>query len=210
MKSKEIMILLIALIPIVFLGIIWNDLPDEVPMHWNANGDIDRMGAKSELLFIITGIPVFLYLLLRFIPKIDPKKNIDPADSQYLKLRMIIQLFISLVMSYILYMTKNPDSADSNLIFALIGLGFSGLGWGFKGLKPNYFAGIRTPWTLESPEVWTKTHEIASQFWIGGGILIFILYFIFENTLIPFISILVIISLIPVIYSYIEFKKIGK
>ncbi|MFM1912997.1 MAG: hypothetical protein RIR51_835 [Bacteroidota bacterium] len=210
MKTKEIIILLIALIPIIILGIIWNELPNQVPMHWNSKGNIDRMGGKSELLFIILGLPMFLYLLMRFIPKIDPKKKIDVKDSQYLKLRLIIQLFISLLMSYILYMTKNPDTADSNLIFALIGLGFSGLGWSFKGLKPNYFAGIRTPWTLENPEVWTKTHELASKFWMGGGILIFVLYFILKNSFIPFISILILITLIPVIYSYIEFKKIGK
>ena len=210
MKTKEIIILLIALIPIIILGIIWNELPNQVPMHWNSKGKIDRMGGKSELLFVITGIPMFLYLLLRFIPKIDPKKKIDAEDSQYLKLRLIIQLFISLLMSYILYMTKNPDTADSNLIFALIGLGFSGLGWSFKGLKPNCFAGIRTPWTLENPEVWTKTHELASKFWMVGGILIFVLYFILKNNFIPFISILILITLIPVIYSYIEFKKIGK
>ena len=39
-------------------------------------------------------------------------------------------------------------------------------------LKPNYFAGIRTPWTLESPEVWRRTHRlggwvfvVVSLFW---------------------------------------------
>jgi len=76
MKTKEIIILLIALIPIIILGIIWNELPNQVPMHWNSKGNIDRIGGKSELLFVITGIPMFLYLLLRFIPKIDPKKKI--------------------------------------------------------------------------------------------------------------------------------------
>ena len=57
------------------------------------------------------------------------------------------------------------------LIFPLIGLLFAFLGNYFKTIKPNYFIGIRTPWTLENEEVWKKTHLIGGKLWFVGGLL---------------------------------------
>jgi len=46
------LICLIALIGTsVYLGINWNRIPEEVPMHYNVMGDINRWGQKGELLF---------------------------------------------------------------------------------------------------------------------------------------------------------------
>jgi len=47
------LICLIALIGTsVYLGINWNRIPEEVPMHYNVMGDINRWGQKGELLFL--------------------------------------------------------------------------------------------------------------------------------------------------------------
>lgn len=210
MKNRELVILGLALLPLVVLGIFWNSLPEQVPMHWNAEGKIDRMGDKIELALLMTIIPLFLYFLLRFIPKIDPKRNLDSNDKNYFNLRLVLQIFISGLFTFILVMTKYPESTDSNLILAFIGLGFSGLGYTFKNIKPNYFAGFRTPWTLENPEVWVKTHQMAAKYWMIGGVLIFISYFIFPQTIFIFLGITAIITLVPLVYSYIIFKKLTK
>lgn len=35
----------------IFLAVYWNKIPDKIPAHYNALGEINRFGKKSELLF---------------------------------------------------------------------------------------------------------------------------------------------------------------
>ena len=77
-------------------------------------------------------------------------------------------------------------------------------------IKPNYFIGIRTPWTLENPEVWKKTHRIGSKLWVVGG-LIMILNAVFipvSYSQIIFYITVALIALVPIVLSYIYFKKL--
>jgi uncharacterized membrane protein len=77
-------------------------------------------------------------------------------------------------------------------------------------IKHNYFVGIRTPWTLESETVWKKTHRLGGRLWVVGGILLAVIPFFMnnmENFMPVFVTIMIIISMIPVVYSYLEFKK---
>lgn len=60
------------------------------------------------------------------------------------------------------------------MIFPLIGLLFVFLGNVMYSLKPNYFAGIRVPWTLDSDDNWKATHRVAGIVWFAGGLLFLI------------------------------------
>ena len=37
---------------VVYLLINWSDIPDKIPGHYNAMGEVDRWGNKGELLFL--------------------------------------------------------------------------------------------------------------------------------------------------------------
>ncbi|WP_333809371.1 SdpI family protein [Flavobacterium sp.] len=206
--KKEIPFIAVALLPFVYLAYIWNELPKEVPMHWNASGEIDRWGDKSELfmmLFMLTGITYFVFLI---IPYIDPKQKLQNMGNKLNNLRLILGLFMSALAIYILYSVQQKTS-NPVLIFPLIGLLFAFLGNYFKTIKPNYFIGIRTPWTLENEEVWKKTHLMGGKLWFVGGLLM-ALTFVLPNEiqLYTFLGITIVISIVPVVYSYLEFKKI--
>lgn len=206
--KKEIPFIAVALLPFVYLAYIWNELPKEVPMHWNASGEIDRWGDKSELfmmLFMLTGITYFVFLI---IPYIDPKQKLQNMGNKLNNLRLILGLFMSALAIYILYSVQQKTS-NPVLIFPLIGLLFAFLGNYFKTIKPNYFIGIRTPWTLENEEVWKKTHLMGGKLWFVGGLLM-ALTFVLPNEiqLYTFLGITIVISIVPIVYSYLEFKKI--
>jgi uncharacterized membrane protein len=171
---KELPIIGIVLIPFVYLAFLWNTLPEKVPTHWNYKGEIDRWGDKYSLIGLLFLLPVLTYLLLLIIPKIDPKKRIDLMGGKYYQLKFIIVLLMSLLSLFILYLTKNQSISNPNLIFALIGILIVVMGNYFKVIQPNYFLGIRTPWTLENKEVWKSTHTFASKLWFIGGLLIII------------------------------------
>ena len=53
---------------LVFLGFVWGELPDEVPAHYNASGEVDRWGSKYEL-FILPGIGLFILLLMQLFER---------------------------------------------------------------------------------------------------------------------------------------------
>ena len=206
--KKKIPFIAVALLPFVYLAYIWNELPKEVPMHWNASGEIDRWGDKSELfmmLFMLTGITYFVFLI---IPYIDPKQKLQNMDNKLNNLRLILALFMSALAIYILYSVQQKTS-NPVLIFPLVGLLFAFLGNYFKTIKPNYFIGIRTPWTLENEEVWKKTHLIGGKLWFVGGLLM-ALTFVLPNKIqiYTFLAIAAVITIVPIVYSYLEFKKI--
>ncbi len=205
--KKEIPFLLIAVLPFIYLAFIWNNLPDKIPMHWNGSGEIDRWGDKSELfmmLFMLTGISYFVFLI---IPYIDPKQKLQNMGNKLNNLRLILGLFMSALAIYILYSVQQKTS-NPVLIFPLIGLLFAFLGNYFKTIKPNYFIGIRTPWTLENEDVWKKTHLLGGKLWFVGGLLM-AMTFVLPNKIqfYTFMGITAVISIVPIVYSYLEFKK---
>lgn len=206
--KKEIPFIAIALLPFVYLAYIWKELPKEVPMHWNASGEIDRWGDKSELfmmIFMLTGIT---YLIFLVIPYIDPKQKLQNMGNKLNNLRMILGLFMSALAIYILFSVQQKTS-NPVLIFPLVGLLFAFLGNYFKTIKPNYFIGIKTPWTLENEEVWKKTHLLGGKLWFVGGLLMALTFVLPNNIQIyTFLTIVGVITIVPIVYSYLEFKKI--
>ena len=205
--KKEIPFISIALLPFVYLAYIWNRLPEKVPMHWNVSGEIDDYGNKNELLFMLLLVVGLPYLIFLVIPHIDPKQKLQNMGNKLNNLRFVLSLFMSALAIFILYSVQQKTS-NTGLIFAIVGLLFAFLGNYFKTLKPNYFIGIRTPWTLENEEVWKKTHLLGGKMWFIGGLLMAITFVLPEPVNIYiFLSITAIITIIPIIYSYLEFKK---
>lgn len=58
--------LLVLLGTALFLALYWKDIPQKVPMHFNAAGEIDRWGSRAELL-ILPVIAWLLYLLMTVV-----------------------------------------------------------------------------------------------------------------------------------------------
>lgn len=207
--KQESILLLLVILPLAYLASVWNTLPETVPIHFNAKGEADGWGSKNTLIYLSLGLGFGIYLLMTVIPIIDPKQKLQKMGSKYFSLKFIMVLFMTLLACYIIY-TAQVGEVNSNGLFALIGLMFAALGNYFQSIKHNYFVGIRTPWTLESENVWKKTHRLGGRIWVGGGILLAITPFLISNMdyFMPiFITIITIITAIPVIYSYLEFKK---
>ncbi len=202
--------LLIALAPGVYLAIIWNEVPQTVPLHFDHEMKPDRFGNKSELWLvsgIIFAVSVFLFLLLKNIHRIDPKRK-DLPSSGFSRLAFGMVVFMSTLSFLILLSATSGNNFMENLLFPFMGLLFAFLGNYMVNIKPNYFAGIRLPWTLSDDENWKRTHRLAGKLWFWGGMSLAII-----SLLIPykfaaplFIATMVILTLIPAIYSYRIFK----
>jgi uncharacterized membrane protein len=53
----------------------------------------------------------------------------------------------------------------------MLGLLLVGLGGMMGKIRPNWFVGIRTPWTLSSKAAWVKTHRLGGFLMVAAGIL---------------------------------------
>jgi uncharacterized membrane protein len=210
--KKELPIIAIVLMPFVYLAFIWNSLPEKVPTHWNYKGEVDHWGDKFSLIGLLFMLPVFVYIIMLVAPKIDPKKRIALMGGKYYQLKFILVLIISMLALFILYIAKNQSVSNPNLNLAFVGIFVLALGNYFKVVQPNYFIGIRTPWTLENNEVWKLTHVFASKLWFVGGLLIILITLTFPDQFViyAFASVFGVILIVPMVYSYIKFKEIEK
>ncbi len=207
--SKQWSIISLIALPIAYLIYLWNKIPKEVPMHFDINGEVDRYGSKSELI-IITLLPLLIYGMMILIPKLDPKKQLDKMGNKYNSLTFIIVLFMSILAIYIIYTSVNSTTISSNFIYIMVGGLFMLLGNFFKTIKPNYFVGIRTPWTLESEEVWIKTHKMSGYLWVAGGLLIIVCALLFSAKIAFYavMGITILITIVVVVFSYLKYKEI--
>jgi len=208
--KKQLPILGIALLPSLYLSFIWSELPESVPIHWNLEGEIDNWGSRYILIGLVFLMPILTYILMLVVPKIDPKKRIEAMGGKYDQFKFIVVSFMSILSVFIIYISKNQKLSSPSFILVLVGILFLFMGNYFKVLKPNYFIGIKTPWTLENEEVWKLTHLLAGKMWVIGGIAIVIFSLILPENInfYFFMSITAIISIVPIVYSYIIYKKL--
>ncbi|MDR6237151.1 SdpI family protein [Aureibacter tunicatorum] len=211
MVSKLVPSIILASIPPILLIIWWPDFSEPVPIHWNYKGEADQWGTKNSLI-LISLIPFIIYGIMMAVPFIDPKKRILEMGNKFYNLSLGITLFLTIISCFIMVISKSGQTLPNNLIIGLLGGLFAFLGNYMKTVKPNYFIGIKTPWTLENETVWKKTHLLGGKLWFIGGISILVLSLILTPTtlFIAFISIILVITLIPFTYSFIIYKSLPK
>lgn len=207
--KKELPLIVIVALPFIYLAYIWKQLPEKVPMHWNIQGEIDRYGDKIELAVIPILLPLLTYIIFLVVPKIDPKNKLNKMGNKLHSIKLLLTTFMSILALFIIYSAKNQTISNPNYVVLLIGVLYIILGNYFKTIKANYFIGIRTPWTLENETVWKETHKMGGKLWFIGGIIVVITSFTLKMQLNFTIFLIVTgtISVVPILYSYILFKK---
>ncbi len=211
-NSMDVAAVVIWVLPIVYVACIYSSLPASVPVHFGIDGNPDRYGSKGEFLLTtgaVTGAAALVYLLLKFLPAIDPKKYVKYGEPTFQKLALGLVLFMSALTIAIAFATINHSFRIDKLILPIIGLLFAFIGNIMHSIKPNYFAGVRTPWTLEDNDTWRATHRLAGKLWfIGGiGLTIAVLMLPAKTGMIIFMSMIAILVLVPVVYSYVYYRK---
>ena len=203
----------IALVPLVYLLSIWQGLPEEMAMHFDLKGNPDRYGNKSELLIMaaaLSAMSILIYFGLSNIYKIDPKKYAADNKDRLHRMGFAIAIFIVALTCFIIYSTSKGNMRMSmRYIFAGIGLLLCLMGNYMHTIKPNYFAGLRLPWTLNNEDNWRKTHLLAGKLWFIGGLVIAILCLLVPGTtaIVLFFIATIVLILVPVVYSYRLYKK---
>ena len=206
-------LLSIALIVIAFAaGIyLYEQLPDSMPSHWNANGEVDGYMNKDTALFLMPAICLFLLVLFILIPKIDPlKKNIEKFREYYDWFILLIIAFFVYIYFVTLAWALGYQFSMNYAILIPIAVLFYYLGVLCERSKRNWFIGVKTPWTLSNDTVWRKTNDLAGKLFKILAVVFIIGLLLPPEFIIYLIVAVVLVALYPIIYSYFEFQKLTK
>lgn len=211
MKTRTFWFLFLILMLLTAAVTLWAypRLPDIIPTHWNAQGQADDFSEKSGSIWILPIMMVGVTLLLVFLPKLDPlRKNVALFSDVY-------YAFVLVVNGFFLYL---------HLLTLWIGMGsriqmvqwmvpaYAGLcaccGWMVGRAKPNWFIGLRTPWTLSDERVWDQTHALGRKtFYLAAAATLPGIFWP-KAAFLFLIGPLLVASFIPVIYSYFLHRKL--
>lgn len=209
LTKKELLPVSLILLSFIVGIILYSDLPDQIPSHWNARGEIDAWSSKDFGVFFFPGITVGIYLLMTFLPLIDPlKKNYARFVLPYFWFRSLFVLFFVSLYLYTLMVAKETNVNINYFILPAISLLFILIGLFLPKVKKNYFVGIKTPWTLHSEEVWDKTHQFSGKLFVAAG-LISLAGLFFPNYAFPvFTTAVLLAAFVSIAYSYFVYRNI--
>lgn len=213
-KKTNIIILILMCLSLAGLLVVYPRLPQVIPTHWNFKGEADGYGSRNTM-FRLWGLMLAINLLFLIVARIDPRSdNYRRFTRVYNIFRIIFTVFMIGMLVIITVLALDPDAFNINMrIMPMLGLMFALIGNYLPKCKHNYSFGIKTPWTLASENVWNKTHRMAAPIWIVCGVLFMIMGFL-PARLIGETGMLIItfvllgpMVIVPMVYSYIEFKK---
>ncbi|ENQ3107165.1 Uncharacterized membrane protein [Bacillus sp. 491mf] len=170
--KKHIFPCALILLTIIAWIIVWPKLPAEVPVHWGADDKVNNYASKQFSMIFDIGIMIFLYVVFTLVPRIDPKKDNYEKFRKSVTIMSNAILFVLFVMNMsALLVGLGYDIPIGSVGGMIVGLLFLIIGNYLPQCKPNYFIGIRTPWTLSNEEVWRKTHRFSGKVFIVLGIM---------------------------------------
>lgn len=203
-KWQDTLIVILGVLALGYALVNYSRLPEQLPAQFGITGEVNRYWPKSSIIIQGAVLGLVLPLAMQFIRRIDPKKdNYSKFTAAYKMIRLAIAVVMDAML--VLSVTKglHPDFAAGKLGIAVVGLLFIALGNYMPQIKDNYFTGIKTPWTLASPEVWRKTHRFSGYMWVAGGILLMLAAFLPKTASISLIiTSLLLAVLVPYVYSW--------
>jgi uncharacterized membrane protein len=207
-KSEVFSLALIA-VAIAASFFFYAHFPERVITHWGFNGEPNGWSGRGFAAFFLPVLLIGMYLLFVFLPMLDPKKE---RYAEFAKVYGVFRNFLLLIMT-VIYFIASLNNIGYNLdvgiwTSAAVGFLFVVLGNYLGKIKPNWFVGIRTPWTMSSEIVWNKTHRFGGKAFMICGVIMAITGFAPLAWRLPlFLAATIILVFATVIYSYIVYRQ---
>jgi uncharacterized membrane protein len=208
MKLIRVAIALVLILTAVMTLAVYPVMPDVVASHWNAAGDLNGTLPKFWGLVLIPLLMCVFSALLVVLPRIDPlRDNYRKFQDYYEGFVLVFAAFFFFIQLEIILWGLGIRVSPNLTMPVMIGILFIYIGFLLEHAEPNWFVGIRTPWTLSSGSVWKKTHQKGALLFKLAGIvsMIGILAGVYAWLFILLPAIAVAIS--TIVYSYAEFRR---
>lgn len=200
--------LAIALAAFVFSYVLSASMPDVVPMHWNAAGQVDGYGSKSTGLYFLPGMMLGLAFLMLALPKLSPRKfEVENFESTYATVFVLVMAMMGVLHVVIVRGAAGQVADVTKTMMIVLMLFFAFMGNWMGKVRRNFYMGIRTPWTLADERVWDVTHRVASRVWFFGGLIgaVLAVFLPFGVTFGGFMA----MCFYPVVLSYFIYRRLA-
>ena len=206
-KKEIIITTLLTFIPLAVGLLLWDRLPDMIPVHFGVDGQADNYYSKSKAILLLGLLLPVLHVLCLFGTMSDPKRN--NISGKLFNIVLWITPVVGLLMSVVCYGSALGMRIDvSALTSLLIGIVFIIVGNYLPKCRQNYTVGIKIPWTLNDKDNWDKTHRFSGYVYIIAGIMMILSMFFKGNAMVVFYTIaLFMAGILPIVYSYLLYRK---
>jgi uncharacterized membrane protein len=207
-KRTLVVIVLLSLLGLAASLWAYPRLPDQVPSHWNIAGEVDDTKQRDTIVYLLPGLGLVLGLLLLYIPYIDPlRANVERFRSTYNWFIVGMSLFFLFLHVLTILAGLGIRFNMTDMLIPAASAMVIGIGYVLERTKPNWFLGIRTPWTLSSSTVWDKTHRLGGLlFKLSGVTMLTGLLFSQEAAFFLLMGSILITTLVTIVYSYFAYR----
>jgi uncharacterized membrane protein len=190
----------------------WPHLPERVPLHWNAHGQVDGWGPRGMLMVLGPGAMLAELALFALLPVLSPKRfEVEAFLRTYLRIMLAAILLAGYITAVLLFagLTGHVDVSSALLGGVSVLLVFVGNLMG--KVRRNFYIGIRTPWTLASERVWHDTHRLAGKTLVAAGLASFAAALWGGLAgITAWIALVLAGALVPVAYSFVHYRALER
>jgi uncharacterized membrane protein len=185
-------------------------LPNTVPIHWNAHGQANGWGPKWSLFLWGPGMMAALVLLFAALPWLSPRKfEVDSFRSTYLYIMIVLVSMLAYIHLLSLAAGLGMAIDVGRAVIGGICLFIALLGNVLGKVRRNFYIGIRTPWTIADERVWNKTHRLAAKTCFACGLIGLVAVILGAPFWLPLATVIA-GPTIPAIYSLVFYKQLER
>jgi uncharacterized membrane protein len=152
-------------------AVLWPLLPERMPTHWGLDGRVDGWGSRFEGAILLPLLALGIWLMAEVLPRIDPRRaNFAKMRGAYdVTISAAVTMLVGLDAAMLANAVGYPVPV-SRIAAAGTGVLLVVLGNLLPRARPNWWFGIRTPWTLSNDRVWTRTHRVGGYLMVAAGL----------------------------------------
>jgi uncharacterized membrane protein len=206
-RSEAVPLLLIAIMSGASAWA-WGRVPEPMPVHWSLAGEVDGWGSRSTGLVLLPLVALGIYALFFVAPLLDPgRANYPRFRGVFLVLRATILGVLVVLHMALIASAVQPSLHPGRAMAPVMGSLFVVIGLTLGKVRPNWFVGIRTPWTLSSKRSWTRSHRLGGWLFLCTGLATLLAWLV-----VPGIALIVLIAagaataLSVAVYSYVVWR----
>lgn len=188
-------------------------LPEQVPVHWNIEGQPDQWTSRDRVLpylLISPGIMVVMMGLGALLPWLSPKPfDVERFRPTYEYVMTLVVGLCAYIQVAILLATVDHGDFAIHMMIGGIFLFFAAIGNVLGKVRRNFWMGVRTPWTIASEKVWNQTHRLAAWLYVAIGLIGFVAVVIGVNLIAVFVVFMIGV-MFPIPYSLYRYKKLRR
>jgi uncharacterized protein len=210
MSTKWALIVTFGLLGVMAGVSLWllPQLPEQVPIHWNIQGEPDGWAPRGTAILMFSGLGVFMMLFLIFGQWLSPKGWEVESFRRTFNLIMVYVIGLVVYMHGMsLYSAIRPGLQTERALVIGLMIFFALIGNLLGKTRKNFWMGIRVPWTLANDQVWAATHRLAAWMFVGAGVIGSVLVLLGMPLWTPLV-LLALAIVVPIVYSFVLYKKL--